>query len=61
MIYQINGRNTNDSPGYVFKSSEAMAELAVQMDRSGNGFLREEHAYVDTHELARKLNVTCRP
>jgi len=47
LIFKMNGRGMNDSISYVFKSSTSMAELAVEMDTSGQGCLKNEFAYVD--------------
>ena len=51
-IYQINDRNLNNIFDYVFKSSKAMAELAIAMDvdSPNSSVLQEENAYFDaTH------------
>lgn len=44
-IYQRNNRNLNNNSDYVFKSSKAMAELAIAMDvdSPNSNVLQEEH------------------
>jgi len=46
-VYQMNGCDMNDTVAYVFKSCTSMAEMTVEMDQSTEGFMRDEHAYVD--------------
>lgn len=54
LIYRVNNRALNGKPSYVFKSSHAMAELALSMNRDGQGILKEEFAFVDAkHDRCR--------
>jgi hypothetical protein len=71
LVYRINCRQHNGKPSYVFKSSMHMAEIALSMDRTGNGSMSHEYAHVDAmhdrcrdfktvilwayHEMSRKL------
>ena len=51
-IYQINNGNLNNNSDYVFKSSRAMAQLAISMDvdSSVSSVLQQENAYFNaTH------------
>ena len=51
-IYQINNGNLNNNSDFVFKSSRAMAELAIAMDVDSpiSSVLQQENAYFDaTH------------
>ena len=53
-LYQINGRGMNSDSAYVFKASTHMAEIGVEMDTSGTGFMRDEYAFVDAkHDRCR--------
>ena len=48
LIYKINNHNMNNGkPSYVFKSSQAMAEIALEMDHNGSSPLSKCHAHVD--------------
>jgi hypothetical protein len=54
LLFRINCRALNGEPSYVFKSSRAMAELALSMDRDGAGPLNREYAHVDAmHDRCR--------
>jgi hypothetical protein len=71
LSYRINSRSLNGKPSYVFKSSRAMAQLALSMDRGSDGSMSHEYAHVDAmhtrcrgfktlalwayHEISRKL------
>lgn len=56
LIYRINCRNLNGQPSYVFKSSLAMAKLALSMDRNSSGTMHREYAHVDAmHDRCRAL------
>ena len=55
LVYAVNGRSINNRSAYVFKSSNDMAQLAVEMDVQGTGFLREEFAFLDVkHDRCRE-------
>ena len=54
LVYKVNNRALNNKPSFVFKSSLSMAKLALEMDRDGDGILKEEYAFVDTkHDRVR--------
>jgi hypothetical protein len=54
LIYKINNKELNGQPSLVFKSSEDMAKLAIEMDRDSNGLLNGEYAYIDAkHDRCR--------
>ena len=57
-IYQINNGNLNNNSDFVFKSSRAMAELAIAMDVDFpiSSVLQQENAYFDaTHNRVHSL------
>ena len=47
LIYRVNDRKMNDSVSYVFKTSQALLQLATWMDKDKDGLLRDEYAYFD--------------
>ena len=47
LIYRVNGRKLNDSISYVFKTSQALLELAVSMDKDRGSMLSREYAFFD--------------
>lgn len=54
LVYKINCRQLNGRPAFVFKSSRAMAQSAVAMERNKNGCLSREYAHVDAmHDRVR--------
>ena len=54
LIYSVNNRALNGKPSFVFKSSLAMANLALAMDKDKQGVLCNEYAHVDaTHTHCR--------
>jgi len=53
-IYKINDRVLNGLPSFVFKSSTNMDQLAIDMDRDGEGVLNKEYAHIDSkHDRCR--------
>jgi len=54
LTYRINSRHLNGKPSYVLKSSRGMAQLAMSMDRDGQGLMSHEYAHVDAmHDRCR--------
>ena len=50
----MNNRALNCEPSFIFKSSQAMAKLALSMDKDQNGLMRYEYAFVDAkHDRCR--------
>ena len=48
LIYKINNPQFNDDPGYAFKTSWAIAELAVEIDQEGpDSLFQGEEAHFD--------------
>ena len=55
-IYKMNNRGLNGQPSYVFKSSEAMAQICIALDRSGTNIMNDEYVYVDAkHDRCRNF------
>lgn len=46
-IYRVNNRALNGKPSFVFKSSQAMANICLEMDRDGSGVMMDEFAFID--------------
>jgi len=47
-IYTINNVHMNNGmPTYVFKTSKLAVELALQMDKDGEGFMSQEYCFLD--------------
>ena len=46
-IYRLNDRKMNDNTSYVFKTSKALLQLALAMDKDQNGMLSGEYAFFD--------------
>lgn len=54
LIYRINNRELNCKPSFVFKSSQDMAKLAIEMDKDSGGVLSGEYVYIDAkHDRCR--------
>ena len=54
LIFKVNNRDLNGEPSYVFKSSKAMVELAISLDKDRDGPMRFEYAFVDAkHDRCR--------
>ena len=51
LIYKINNSQSNDNPDYAVKTSQAIAEVAVEMDQEGPGspFQGEETCFDGSH------------
>ena len=48
LIYKVNDRRDNpDLPSFVFKTSRERMKIALNMDRDGEHFMREEYCYFD--------------
>lgn len=45
VVFEVNGRNMNDQPAYIFKSHSHMAQLGVDMDKDWHGILKDEHCF----------------
>ena len=46
-IYRLNDRKMNDKISYVFKTSEFLLQLAIDMDKDKDGMLNDEYAFFD--------------
>ena len=46
-IYRINDRKMNQQASYVFKTSRTQANIALSMDRHGEGILNKEYCFMD--------------
>ena len=46
-IYSVNDRKLNGQASYVFKMSKIQANLALSMDRDGDGILHGEYCFLD--------------
>ena len=46
-IYSVNDRKLNKQASYVFKMSKIQANLALSMDRDGDGILHGEYCFLD--------------
>ena len=62
MVYSMNnGEMNNGLPTYVFKSSKASAQLALDMDRHGNGLHNTAFAHIDCkHDRVKKMKTVTR-
>lgn len=48
LIYKVNDRRGNpDRPSFVFKTSEEKMKAVLNMDRSGEHFLKDEYCFFD--------------
>ena len=47
LIFELNGEGMNENPSYIFKSSTCLAEIAIQMDRSGSHYMSTEWVFFD--------------
>lgn len=57
LIFRVNNRSLNGEASFVFKSSQMMAEMAIEMDRNNTGSpFAEEYVHVDaTHTRCRNF------
>ncbi len=47
LIYKANDGSLNEQPSYVFKSSKLRANMAINMDRTGDHMLSKEYCHFD--------------